>query len=79
MIDMIMHATGMTSTIFVIDNLDLGIRAEKIEVIASKKQRCSQIYTQTVNNVIKAYESSTSWKVTAPFRAVSKLIKQVKV
>lgn len=33
----IMQASGMYSTIFIIDNIELGIRAEYIEVIVSRK------------------------------------------
>jgi SAM-dependent methyltransferase len=36
--DRIQLASGMTSTVYVIDNLDLGIRAEYIEVIVSRRR-----------------------------------------
>lgn len=37
LVDRIQIASGMTSSIYVLDNLDLGIRAEYIEVIVSRK------------------------------------------
>lgn len=37
MIDLILRSSNMVSTIYHIDNLDLGIRAEYIEVVVSRK------------------------------------------